>query len=55
MENTDTVVAVFADHPDAEAAAKKLTIAGFAMKNLSFVGKDYRTEKMSGFTASATG
>ena len=29
MENTDTVIAVFADHPAAEAAIKKLTGAGF--------------------------
>ena len=50
MENTDTVVAVFADHPAAEAAIKKLTTAGFEMKNLSVVGKGYHTdEKVVGF------
>ncbi len=50
MENTDTVVAVFADHPAAEAAIKKLTGAGFDMKNLSVVGKGYHTnEKVVGF------
>jgi len=50
MENTDTVVAVFADHPAAEAAIKKLATAGFDMKNLSVVGKGYHTdEKVVGF------
>ena len=50
MENTDTVIAVFADHPAAEAAIKKLTTAGFEMKNLSVVGKGYHTdEKVVGF------
>jgi hypothetical protein len=50
MENTDTVIAVFADHPAAEAAIKKLTGAGFNMKNLSVVGKGYHTdEKVVGF------
>ena len=50
MENSDTLVAVFADHPAAEAAVKKLTAAGFEMKNLSVVGKGYHTdEKVIGF------
>jgi hypothetical protein len=50
MEKIDTVVAVFADHPAAEAAVKKLTSAGFEMKNLSIVGKGYHTdEKVVGF------
>jgi hypothetical protein len=50
MENTDTVVAVFADHQAAEAAVKKLTASGFEMKNLSVVGKGYHTEeKVVGF------
>ena len=50
MEPTDTVVAVFADHPSAEAAIKKLTGSGFEMKNLSVVGKGYHTdEKVVGF------
>jgi hypothetical protein len=50
MENTETVVAVFADHPAAEAAIKKLTGAGFDMKDLSVVGKGYHTdEKVVGF------
>ena len=50
MENTDTVIAVFADHNAAETAVKKLTAAGFEMKNLSVVGKGYHTdEKVVGF------
>src|SRR5271156_4728578 len=50
MENTNTVIAVFADHPAAETAIKKLTSAGVDMKNLSVVGKGYHTdEKVVGF------
>jgi hypothetical protein len=50
MEKADTVIAVFGDHNAAEAAVKKLTAAGFAMKNLSVVGKGYQTdEKVVGF------
>jgi hypothetical protein len=50
MEKSDTVIAVFADHNSAEAAVKKLTAAGFEMKNLSVVGKGYQTdEKVVGF------
>ena len=46
----DTIIAVFADHPAAETAVKKLTAAGFKMKNLSVVGKGYHTdEKVVGF------
>jgi hypothetical protein len=50
MEIADTVIAVFPDHDAAETAVKKLTAAGFAMKNLSVVGKGYHTEeKVVGF------
>jgi hypothetical protein len=50
MEKTNSVIAVFADHNAAEAAVKKLTAAGFEMKNLSLVGKGYHTdEKVVGF------
>jgi hypothetical protein len=50
MEDIDTVIAVFADHPAAETAIKKLIGAGFDMKNLSVVGKGYHTdEKVVGF------
>jgi hypothetical protein len=50
MDYTNAVVAVFPDHPAAEAAVKKLTDAGFEMKHLSVVGKGYHTdEKVVGF------
>src|SRR5579863_2101819 len=50
MENVDTTIAVFSDHQAAEAAVKRLTSAGFEMKNLSVVGKGYHTEeKVVGF------
>ncbi|HTD55355.1 MAG TPA: general stress protein [Silvibacterium sp.] len=56
METTDTVIAVFTDHQAADAAVKKLTEAGFEMKNLSVVGKGYHTEeKVVGFTTLAIG
>src|SRR5580693_10230045 len=45
MEIADTVIAVFVDHQAAETAVKKLTAAGFEMKNLSVVGKGYHTEE----------
>ena len=50
MENTDSVVAIYADHAEAEAAVKKLAASGFDMKALSVVGKGYHTdEKVVGF------
>ncbi len=50
MNNIDTVIAVFPNHLAAETAIKKLTSAGFEMKNLSVVGKGYHTdEKVIGF------
>jgi hypothetical protein len=50
MEQTDTVIAVFADHEVAESAVKKLSAGGFEMKNLSVVGKGYHSdEKVVGF------
>ncbi len=50
MDNTGTVIGVFADHTSAEAAVKKLSAAGFDMKHLSIVGKGYETdEKVVGF------
>ncbi len=50
MQVTDSVVAVFEDHTEAEAAIKKLTAAGFDMKQLSVIGKGYHTEeKVVGF------
>jgi hypothetical protein len=50
MDIKDSVVATFADHTDADIAVKKLTAAGFDMKQLSVVGKGYHTEeKVVGF------
>jgi hypothetical protein len=39
------VVAVYEAHPEAEAAVKELQRAGFDMKKLSVVGKDYHTDE----------
>ena len=50
MDKSDAVIAIFPDHHAAETAVKKLTAAGFEMKNLSVVGKGYHTEeKVVGF------
>ena len=50
MEVDDAVVAVFADHPEADAAIRQLSAAGFEMRHLSVVGKGYHTEeKVTGF------
>jgi hypothetical protein len=46
MEADDTVIAVFADHKDAETAVKKLAAAGLDMKHLSVVGKGYHPERI---------
>jgi len=45
VEKENTVIAVFADHNAAETAVKKLSSAGFEMKNLSVVGKGYHTDE----------
>jgi hypothetical protein len=46
-EKTDknVVVAVYKDHASAEAAVRELQKAGFDMKKLSIVGRDYHTEE----------
>jgi hypothetical protein len=50
MEQSDTVIAVFANHHAAEAAVKELAATGFDMKQLSIVGKGYQSEeKVVGF------
>jgi hypothetical protein len=50
MDISDSVVAVFTDHPSAEAAVKELADSGFEMKHLSVIGKGYHTdEKVVGF------
>ena len=45
MGKHDLVIAVFSDHLAAEAAIKRLTAGGLAMKSLSIVGKGYHTEE----------
>lgn len=45
MSKNSTVVAVYQTHTNAEAAIKELQHAGFDMKRLSIVGKDYHTEE----------
>ena len=45
MVKHDSVIAVFPDHLAAEAAVKRLTAGGLAMKSLSIVGKGYHTEE----------
>ena len=45
MSNTNSVVAVFESHDQAEEAIRELQKDGFDMKKLSIVGKDYHTEE----------
>jgi hypothetical protein len=45
MTDKNAVVAVYETHVHAEAALKELQKAGFDMKKLSIVGKDYHTEE----------
>jgi len=45
MSKSDSVVAIYHTHTDAEAAIQSLQRAGFSMKNLSIVGKDYHTDE----------
>ena len=44
MSKKSAAVAVYATHDEADAAIKSLQKSGFDMKNLSIVGKDFRTE-----------
>jgi uncharacterized membrane protein len=45
MADTNAVVAVFDSHSAAEESVKELEKAGFDMKKLSVVGRDYHTEE----------
>jgi hypothetical protein len=45
MTETNAVIAVYEDHSAAENAVKELQKAGFDMKKLSVVGKDYHTDE----------
>ena len=44
-EKTNTMVAVYNTHTEAEAGIKELQKTGFAMKKLSILGKDYHTDE----------
>lgn len=45
MQKADIAVAVYDSHEKAEAAVRELARAGFDMKSISIVGKDYHTEE----------
>ena len=45
MDKTDIAVAVYDSHGQAEDAVHKLAKAGFEMKTISIIGKDYHTEQ----------
>jgi len=45
MNERNAVVAIFHSHLEAETSIKELEMAGFDMKKLSIVGKDYHTEE----------
>lgn len=45
VSTMSSVIAVYGSHPQAEEAVKSLQRAGFDMKQLSIVGKDYHTEE----------
>jgi hypothetical protein len=45
MEEHNAVVGIFNSHTEAETSIKELQQAGFDMKKLSIVGKDYHTEE----------
>jgi len=45
MSETNSVVAIYETHPQAEEAVKELQRSGFDMKKMSIVGKDYHTDE----------
>jgi hypothetical protein len=45
MSKTDSVIAIYATHTQAEEAVKELQRSGYDMKKLSIVGKDYHTDE----------
>ena len=50
MLQSESVIAVFGEHKEADAAVKKLVSAGMALENLSIIGKGYHSdEKVVGF------
>jgi hypothetical protein len=50
MLQNESVIAVFSEHQEADAAVKKLAHAGVTIENLSVIGKGYHSEeKIVGF------
>jgi hypothetical protein len=45
MSETNSVVAIYPTHTQAEKAVKELQKSGFDMKKMSIVGKDYHTDE----------
>jgi hypothetical protein len=45
MTRTNSVVAIFKSHIEAETAVKELQKSGFDMKQLSIIGRDYHTDE----------
>jgi hypothetical protein len=45
MFETNSVVAIYASHAQAEEAVKELQRSGFDMKKMSIAGKDYHTDE----------
>jgi len=45
MSETNSVIAIYGTHSQAEEAVKELQRSGFDMKKLSIVGKDYHTDE----------
>jgi len=45
MNKVDSIVAIYPTHTAAEAAVRELQQAGFDMKKLSIVGRDYHTDE----------
>jgi hypothetical protein len=45
MTKNNAVVAIYKSHAEAETAVKELQNAGFDMKKLSIVGRDYHTDE----------
>jgi len=45
MSNNNSVVAIYPSHTAAEAAIKELQKAGFDLKKLSILGRDYHTDE----------
>jgi hypothetical protein len=47
MTKDNSVVAVFTNHGEADAALRRLATAGFAMDHLSVIGQGYHTEEQA--------